>query len=441
MDIQEALEYLNRFQFHGFRLGLERMHAILAAMGHPESTYPVIHVAGTNGKGSSCAMIESILSAAGYRTGLYSSPHLYRLNERFRVQGRDISDTQLASVLTAIRQLIESGYEMSYFEYTTAAAMEWFRQEEVDIAVLETGLGGRLDATNVVTPLVSVITNVTLEHQAYLGNTVEEIAFEKAGIVKEGRPVVCGQSQGPALTVIRERCRQLKAPLRVLGLDFSLERHGQHLVWRGWDGRVIDGICLGLDGPHQVSNAALSIAAVTLLADDGFLVRDDHIRQGCSSVAWPGRGELFHMDGSDILIDGAHNIAGIKALSDLLHGMGIDGRGGKKGDVLLWACSDEGGDKNFAGMLRSLSSLFRYVIVTEPPGPRKPVTVQAWQDVWTDDMSGDNGYLIEGQWVRAFDAAMERCPKGGLVCVAGSLYLVGSVRAEIMSRLSLPGHT
>ncbi len=440
MEIQEALEYLDRFQFHGFRLGLERMRAILAAMGHPESAYPVIHVAGTNGKGSTCAMIESILTAAGYRTGFYSSPHLYRLNERFRVQGREISDTRLASVLTTVRQFIESGYEMSYFEYTTAAAMEWFRQEEVDIAVLETGLGGRLDATNVVVSLVSVITNVALEHQAYLGETIEEIAFEKAGIVKEEMPVVCAQSPGPALAVIEERCRQLHAPLRVMGRDFSLERHGHHFVWRGWDGRVIDGICLGLNGQHQIFNAALSIAAVTLLADEKFQVRDDHVRQGCSSVAWPGRGEVFQMDGCNILIDGAHNIAGIKALSDLLHGRGIDGSE-CKGDVLLWACSDEGGDKNFAGMLRSLSSLFRYVIVTEPSGPRKPVTVQSWQDAWTDDLCGTDGYLIEGQWPRAFDAAMERCPKGGLVCVAGSLYLVGSVRAEIMSRLSLHGNT
>ncbi len=438
MDIQEALEYLDRFQFHGFRLGLERMHAILAAMGHPESAYPVIHVAGTNGKGSTCAMIESILTAAGYRTGFYSSPHLYRLNERFRVQGREISDDRLASVLTAIRQLIESCYEMSYFEYTTAAAMEWFRQEEVDIAVLETGLGGRLDATNVVVPLVSVITNVALEHQAYLGETIEEIAFEKAGIVKEGRPVICGQASGPALRVIEERCRQLNAPLRVIGRDFSLDEQGSRLVWSGWDGRVIDDICIGLSGRHQVVNAALSIAAV-LLADEKSMIRDDHVRQGCFSVVWPGRGEIFHLDGRDILVDGAHNTAGIEVLSNLLHGRGIDGSE-RKGDVLLWACSDEGGDKDFAGMLRSLSPLFRYVIVTEPPGPRKPVTVQSWQDAWTDDLSCADGYLIEEQWPRALDAAMERCPKGGLVCVAGSLYLVGSVRAEIMSRLSLHGN-
>jgi dihydrofolate synthase/folylpolyglutamate synthase len=201
-NFRSALSYIDKFQFHGLHLGLERMTAILKVLGAPERAYPCLHIAGTNGKGSTCAMAASILQAAGYRVGLYTSPHLSSLRERFRIGDTMISEEELTREIEKIRHFIERGYELSYFEYTTAVAMDWFAEREVDLAVFETGLGGRLDATNVITPLVSVITNISLEHQSYLGSTIPEIAREKAGIIKRGIPVVTGVKSRSAKEVI-----------------------------------------------------------------------------------------------------------------------------------------------------------------------------------------------------------------------------------------------
>ncbi len=434
--LTEALAYLDTFQFHGFRLGLERMEAILEALDRPERAYPSIHVAGTNGKGSTCAVINSILSQAGYKTGFYSSPHLYRLNERFRIGNSEIDDSELADILTRIRKLIEAGFEMSYFEYTTAAAMLWFRERAVDIAIFETGLGGRLDATNVIEPEISVITNIALEHQAYLGNTIGEIAFEKAGIIKSGRPAVCAETGDEALSVIRERCRTLGAPLMLKDRDFSFETGENGMTWHGWDGSTIDGIHPSLAGSHQAGNAALAIAAVRMLPAENFTVSDRHIRDGCKHASWPGRGEILHVKGRKIILDGAHNINGMEALTELLESMGLSANV-NQGQCLLYACSDEGGDKDFAGMLNLLFPYFSHVIITEPPGPRKPVSVAAWQQ----QLGDSSCCILEADWSRALARALEQCGKGGLICVAGSLYLVGSVRARLKSPFLPAGET
>ena len=210
-SLKDAENFLNKFQFHGFRLGLERIEAALKALGHPERDYPCIHVAGTNGKGSVCAITSSILEKAGYRVGFYSSPHLFRLNERFRINLRPVSDEKLKALIEEVASLTEKGYELSYFEFTTAMAFLYFSWERVDIAVIETGLGGRLDATNCILPLVTAITNISLEHTAYLGRTIKKIAFEKAGIIKGGCPCICGNVNEKALKVI-ERVAKKKVP-------------------------------------------------------------------------------------------------------------------------------------------------------------------------------------------------------------------------------------
>ncbi len=422
--LEQALSYLDTFQFHGFRLGLERMEAILGAIGNPQETYPCIHVAGTNGKGSTCAVITSILSAAGLKCGFYSSPHLFRLNERFRIGAEEIDDTELASLLNRIRKLIEKGYELSYFEYTTVLAMWWFREREVDVAVFETGLGGRLDATNVIVPEVSVITNIALEHQSYLGDTVEKIAYEKAGIIKRGRPVVCAVPDGPALDVIEKRAAELDAPLYLAGRDFSFEVSDGVMHWTGWGGREITGIRPALAGRHQLSNTALAIAAVAALSPGPLAIDDMQVIRGCASASWPGRGELVEYEGKMVLLDGAHNPAGIKALRMLLTELSDEGL---IADVLLWACSDEGGDKDFTAMLYKLSPLFSHVVITEPPGPRKPVNIAAWKDA----LDGEDRVVLEEDWEMAFERAAGLCGRNRLICVAGSLYLVGSVRTLI----------
>ncbi|MDA8162001.1 MAG: bifunctional folylpolyglutamate synthase/dihydrofolate synthase [Desulfobacteraceae bacterium] len=422
---ESAIRYLNSFQFHGFRLGLDRMASILSALKGPQASYPCVHVAGTNGKGSVCATIASILVEADYKTGLYTSPHLVSVEERFSINGRYISKEDITRLIFKIKTFVDAGYELSYFEYTTVLAMEWFRQEGVDIAVFETGLGGRLDATNVVTPIVSVITNVSFDHQSFLGKSLESIAGEKAGIIKPGVPVISGVADGPARSVIIEKCRQAGAPLRELGMDFCVMRAPCGGLWdyRG-PGLEVKGISLRLLGAHQALNMALSVAACEVLAEKGFALRAEAIREGIKRVSWPCRAEFFK--GSCLaLIDGAHNIAGVYALRDFLAAFCV-GNTPFPTSTLLWACSNEGKDKDFASMLNELAAFFERVIITEPPGPRHPVTIEDWRAAGFGGAS-----LSEKDWQAAFESATAKT-KGGFLCVAGSLYLCGAVRQRLV---------
>ncbi len=421
-NFKSALSYINKFQFHGFHLGLERMNAILKALGSPEGAYPSLHVAGTNGKGSTCAMAASILQAAGYRVGLYTSPHLSSLRERFRIGDTMISEEELTEEIQKIRHFIEGGYELSYFEYTTAIAMDWFADKGVDVVVFETGLGGRLDATNVIVPLVSVITNISLEHQSYLGNTIPEIAREKAGIIKKGVPVVTGVRNGPAQKVILARSLELNAAVCELGQDIQMKRDKNGQAEYQGDLFWIKGMDLALKGRHQVANAGLAIGACEkLMGHSGFKITEAAIRRGCKDVYWPGRGEMLH-GSCRILLDGAHNMDGVRSLKGLLM---------ESGDChsLVWGCTNGGGDKDFAGMFRQIAPFFRRIIITEPPGPRLSVTLNRWRE---NDIPA--WVVLKQDWQKALDRAIAGCGKTDLLCVAGSLYLVGAVREELMKR-------
>jgi dihydrofolate synthase/folylpolyglutamate synthase len=428
-NFKAALTYLDKFQLHGFRLGLERMTSILNAFGNPEKNYPCLHVAGTNGKGSVSAIIASILHAAGYRTGLYTSPHLSSLRERFRIGNTMISEEELKEQIWRIRDFLQRGYELSYFEFTTAIAMVWFAEQGTDLAIFETGLGGRLDATNIVTPLVSVITNISLEHQAFLGSSIPEIAREKAGIIKKGVPVITGVREQPALSVILDRCLELNAPVWEIGRDFDVVEHGNSGIDYKGEFLKINGLDLALKGKHQATNAGLAIAACERLIKQGFRITDTAVRNGCRSVYWPGRGEL--LKGScRVLLDGAHNLGGIGSLKDLLGRLNTTpGDKDRCFHTLLWACSDEGGDKDFVAMLRQISSLFGQIIITEPPGPRVPVTLERWRG---SDIPKD--VTLEQNWQKAMNKALSNCGKEDLLCVAGSLYLVGAVREELIQK-------
>jgi dihydrofolate synthase/folylpolyglutamate synthase len=428
-NFKAALAYLNKFQLHGFRLGLERITSILNALGNPEKNYPCLHVAGSNGKGSVSAIIASILHAAGYRTGLYTSPHLSSLRERFRIGNIMISEEELTEQIWRIRDLIKRGYELSYFEFTTAIAMVWFVEQGTDLAIFETGLGGRLDATNIVIPMVSVITNISLEHQAFLGRTIPEIAREKAGIIKKTIPVVTGVREQPALSVILDRCLELNAPVWELGLDFNVTIHGNSEIDYQGEFLKVNGLDLALKGRHQAINAGLAIAACERLIKQGFHLTDTAVKNGCKSVDWPGRGEL--LQGScRVLLDGAHNLSGLRSLRDLLDQLNTtSGYKDRCFHTLLWACSDEGGDKDFVAMLRQIASLFGQIFITEPPGPRMPVTLERWK---RSDIPKD--MALEQNWQKALNKALSNCGKADLLCVSGSLYLVGAVRGELMER-------
>jgi len=440
-DLKGAIEYLNRFQFHGFKLGLERMEAVLARLGMPQTRYPVIHVAGSNGKGSTCAALVSILTEAGYSCGFYSSPHLFRLNERFMIGKETIPDDELCQLILRIKELVDQGCELSYFEYTTAMAMAWFAQKGVDVAVLETGLGGRLDATNVIErPVMTIITTVSLEHQHWLGQTIEEIAWEKAGIIKPGCPVISTVGDKRAARVIEERARELKSPIYRLGREFEAEPDGPNLDFRF--GQIyMKELEFGLAGRHQAGNAAAACAAAILLDRAGFKVDEPAVRAGLLKTSWPCRCELLHLDSKDLpalLLDGAHNLEGISALREYIKA--LDARHPFRGKALLWACSNEGGDKPFWELLQMVSPMFQRVVITEPPGPRVPVKVEQWRERLGIPEGGHRAckhggtrFTLEQDWKKGLKELLAATGPEDLITVAGSLYLAGIVREAIIS--------
>lgn len=289
MNYREALAWLYGTQLFGIKLGLETIRRLVAELNVPAPTQRIIHVAGTNGKGSVCAMLDSILRIARYRSGLFTSPHLVTFRERIQVNGEMISDDEVATGLTSIRELIRDwDPHPTFFEIVTALALQHFRRRACDVIVLETGMGGRLDATNVVTPVVSVITPISYDHQKWLGNSLGEIASEKAGIIKPGVPVVSAKQEPEAQAVIRETATRRGSSLRIVDTEY--------------DGDI------ALPGMHQKENAALALAA---LEAANISVSPDAIANGVANVQWPAR---FQRWDERLVIDGAHNPAGANVL-------------------------------------------------------------------------------------------------------------------------------
>ena len=402
----DPISWLYGLQSQGVKLGLDGIRALLALLDHPESHCPTILVGGTNGKGSVAAMLDAMLLAAGRRSGLYTSPHLVRPNERIRIGGVDIATPELHRVLEIVRGACEDGLangrlaaHPSFFEVMTAAALWAFRESGVDAAVLEVGLGGRLDATNASEPLVSAIVTVHLDHVATLGDTLAAIAKEKSGIARAGRPLVSGVTQPEAVAVLRERCDALQATFR--------------------DARSIGlpvGARLSLDGEHQRHNASVAIATFGEFAKAAALSHDTHaIRQGLETARWPGRLQLVS-GAPSILLDGAHNTAGAEALAAHLAQ-----RGGPKA-VLVFAAM---ADKDVAGILAPLAPHVASVVATRPRvlraagGPELAAAARALGLPARSETGTE----------QALETARALAGPSGLVLVAGSLYLVGEVTA------------
>ena len=326
MIYQEALAWLYGTQRFGIKLGLENVKRLLRELTVPASNQRVIHVAGTNGKGSVCALIDSIASAAGYRTGLFTSPHLVTYRERIRVNGEMITPDEVSSGLTAIRDLIKDwDPHPTFFEITTALAMVHFKKTNCELLVMETGLGGRLDATNALTPIVSVITPIGFDHEKWLGHTLEAIAGEKAGIIKAKVPVVSAPQQPEAERVIRARAKECNAPLEFVT---TVMEHRYNIA---------------LTGKHQQENAALAIAA---LRAGKVSVTDSAIAQGLATVEWPAR---FQRWDERTIIDGAHNPAGAKVLAETWR----EEFGDQRATIILAILRD----KDVPGMLRALTPI------------------------------------------------------------------------------------
>ena len=437
---QDAWEYLDQLQMHKIKLGLEAMQDILAELGSPEKECPAVHVAGTNGKGSVCEMLRSIMVQAGYHTGLYTSPHLSSVRERFRIDEHYISEDAFARLMEKIRCALK-GRTITYFECATALAFSWFAEQRCDLVIAETGMGGRLDATNVLNPLISVITTVSLDHQQYLGDSVESIAREKAGIIKRATPVISGELDSAPRAVIEQSCRDLGAPLLTRNHNYFLEpAGGNSWRWRDSGGVRIEGLSLPAGGLWQAENAASAIAAAVELRDSGFVIPDDSIRLGLQKASWPGRMELLEVeapacgsgaapspDSPEILhflLDGAHNEAGVRLLVETLETFA-----GYDRIVLIWASM---GDKNYSDMLNAIARKADYLLLTRPDSERAATPEQLAAAL---DSRETRQYECVETVAEALARAKVLASTGDLVVVAGSLYLIGEFRKLLVGEV------
>jgi dihydrofolate synthase / folylpolyglutamate synthase len=395
----------------GMDFKLERIALALERLGRPHRSYPVLHVAGTNGKGSVAAMLHSVLQRTDRRVGLYVSPHLVDFRERIRVGEEWIEVAAVVDLAEEVRRAA-SGIDLTFFEMVTVMAFLYFARSRVDIAVIEVGLGGRLDATNVVDPLASVITTIGLDHTQYLGKTIEAIAAEKGGIIKAQRPLIVGRMPQAALRTLDAIALQRGAPM------YELERHyrvggGESLCFRGL-GCELDGLRLGLAGPFQRDNAAVALAALAVIRDS-LPVPEPAIRAGLTEVHWPGRFEVIKGI-PDIVLDGAHNPDGIDALRKAM-----EKRYGGRRVHLLFAVM---ADKDWPAMVERLAPLCSSAVVTEvlPPRGQAGALVAATFRRWCPAVAEPD---IGKAWslVRSGGTGEET------ILVAGSLFLVGAVKS------------
>lgn len=429
MDYRQACQYLDQLQFFKIKLGLDAVAALLEQLGNPQQHYPTIHLAGTNGKGSVGAILTSLLGSAGYTVGFYSSPHLACVRERFTINGEWISEEDFSALITTIQERL-GHRQITYFECTTAMALLYFANRKVDVAIIETGLGGRLDATNILTPAVSVITSIALDHEQYLGDTIAEVAGEKAGIIKEGVPVVSGVLDAAAQAVIQQKAVDKKSELYILNRDFYVQIEGSELSYTGIDHQIYDHLPCPLAGKHQARNTAIALAALEVYRkqQDEQLTFTDLAHQ-LTRVRWPGRMERVEVVRNNTqfsyLFDGAHNEAGIEALVESLSELNVEHF------VLVWGSMK---DKTLGTQWQRLLERAGTIIFTqaEPERSASPdhllhLAAQAVQDKIRCNKEVD----------QALAQAEHIARKDTIICVAGSLYLVGKARTLVVDDSSI----
>ncbi len=419
MTYSSAVAYLYRLQKHGIKLGLETMTALMVRLDMPQTRYRTLHIAGTNGKGSTAAMAAAVLQAAGYRVGLYTSPHLVEFRERIRVNGEMIVESKVAQLTEQLQALCQPDLSPTFFEYTTAMAFQHFADSGVDVAVLEVGLGGRFDATNVVTPMACAITTISFDHQEYLGATLSSIAFEKAGIIKPGVPVVLGRLEDDAWRTIEQVAQERQAPVFCLNKDFRTEGETpQQFSYRGL-GMHYDELTCALEGRHQLDNAACALALVGAAAPHGIAVTAEAVREGLRVVNWAGRLEVVDRRPT-ILLDGAHNPAAATVLADYL--TRSDRSHPSRPVVLVLGMMR---DKDHRGFVEPLRSLVDEVVLTQANLPRSATAQELRASL--------EGLLPHPHVVPSLSDAMalarQMATPDGLVCVTGSLMLVGECTA------------
>jgi dihydrofolate synthase/folylpolyglutamate synthase len=412
MNYSEALAYLYGLQKFGIKLGLHTIKRLLSSIGDPHKQFPSIHIAGTNGKGSTAAFLASVLTKAGYTTGLYTSPHLLSFNERIRIGDRTISKEDVVRITTVLQKKSRGFATITYFEMVTAMAFLYFAERNVDCAVLEVGMGGRLDATNVVVPLISIITTISKEHEFYLGPTLRHIVQEKAGIIKRKRPVVTGVTQPALIKFLKENCRIKHSRLYRLGKDFTLEQTSSHTSTYHGMTFNLKGISLGLRGEFQATNAALALAALDILKADSFQIDTNSMLQGLREVYWPGRLEIV-MHTPLVILDGAHNP---DAMNNLMKSILNDFRF-KRFFLVLGIMED----KNIKKMIGNIVKHADQIILSRPRMDRAATTQDLSEILETFNLRNFN--VIEDV-AKAALFALTRARKDDLICVTGSLFTV-----------------
>lgn len=479
MTYQETLKYLESFQRFGIRLGLRNIRRLLKLLGNPQESLKVIHIGGTNGKGSVGAFLFYILKEAGYKVGLYTSPHLIDFRERIRINNRLISKKELTRLTQVISNKLQvtsnnleeklkiqnsklkrknqdqgSGiqdpdFQPTYFEITTALTLKYFTEQKVDFAILEVGMGGRLDATNVTKPLVSVITNVDLEHTEHLGKSLKKIAYEKCGIIKEGIPVVTAEKKREALRVIEDTCRERKARLYRIGKEIIVagrtsqpvkpvpigrqadrqtgRRADALLNWQTFNVTGIyseyENLKISLLGGHQLLNAACALGAIELL-QKRFKISKNQIRKGLAKTQWPGRLEIVKLRTPNSklrtgILDGAHNVAGARALKKAIG----DCFNYKRLILLLGILKD----KDIKGIVAQLAPLASRIIITRPQSPRaaEPEEIAEIAKEYSDSV------VIKERVSQAIEYALSCAKRRDIVLITGSLYTVGEAKTYL----------
>lgn len=416
------LEYLFHLEHHGIKLGLDNIRTLLAAAGNPHRAFPSVHVAGTNGKGSVVAMVAAVAGAAGYKVARFTSPHLIDIAERFTIASENITHAELDAQVGFFRRVAEAmPNPPTFFELTTAVAFRWFAQSGVNLAVVEVGMGGRLDSTNVLKPIVAAITTIDFDHMKYLGDTLEKIAFEKAGIIKPRTPVVAGERKPGPLDVLIGRARQMRSPLSLIGRDFTFATSGtpfQIEFEYHSPGLSIGPTPLGLTGSYQGENAAVAVAAAERLHRSLPRIDKAAIERGLADAHWPCRMEKV-LDNPPVIIDAAHNPAGAQKVAP-----------GLANCITVLAMA---ADKDAQGAIQALAPATKLFIFTRFEGSRSTPP---------EHLANSAGSLpcqIEPSLEAALATGMSLATKDSPLLITGSIFTAGQARQILIDRYGAAG--
>ncbi|HEY8392280.1 MAG TPA: folylpolyglutamate synthase/dihydrofolate synthase family protein [Capillibacterium sp.] len=433
MTYEQALAYIHSRNRFGIKLGLDRMRALLEKMGAPHLKYPAIHMAGTNGKGSTTALVSAVLKEAGYKVGTFTSPHLSSYCERLVIDGQPIAPERLAALVSKVQPVVEKAAldpaigHPTEFEFGTLLAFEYFAEEQIDIGVFEVGMGGRLDATNVLTPLVAGISHIALDHQEYLGKDLVSIAKEKAGIIKPGIPVVIGRQEPEAGNVLKTTAQDRQAPCYAVGEDIRCELTrtdltGTYLKLQ-WQEEPACQVRVNLLGAHQATNAALAFGLLKVVQKQGFPWKEQDLEKGFARVVWPGRMEYFPGPPA-LLLDGAHNPDGILALA---HGLKQLFPGRKM--RLVTGILGNRPVELMASLLTSvLDGNLQHVYATTVPDPKAAPCLRVADGFRAAGVASET----IADPLAALETALAALEPGELLVVTGSLYLIGYLRPPIL---------